>query len=82
MTEPLRPPPRKNPQKRTVSPTRPPEMRSRASLGLSAAAAEGLEEEGVGPGNEGDATVAVGGATVGATVEAEAVTECVVSEVG
>lgn len=41
MTEPLRPPPRKNPQKRTVSPTRPPEMRSRASLGLSAAAAEG-----------------------------------------
>lgn len=41
MTIPLQPPPRKNPQKRTVSPTRPPEMRSRASLGLSAAAAEG-----------------------------------------
>ena len=41
MTTPLTPPPRKNPQKRTVSPTRPPEMRSRASLGLSAAAAEG-----------------------------------------
>lgn len=41
MTEPLHPPPRKDPQRRTVSPTRPPEMRSRASLGLSAAAAEG-----------------------------------------
>ncbi len=41
MTIPLQPPPRKDPQKRTVSPTRPPEMRSRASLGLSAAAAEG-----------------------------------------
>ena len=41
MTQALRPPPRKDPQKRTVSPTRPPEMRSRASLGLSAAAAEG-----------------------------------------
>lgn len=41
MTEPLSPPPKKNPQKRTVSPTRPPERRSRASLGLSAAAAEG-----------------------------------------
>ena len=41
MTLPLPPPPKKNPQKRTVSPTRPPESRSRASLGLSAAAAEG-----------------------------------------
>ncbi len=41
MTTPLQPPPKKNPQKRTLSPTRPPEMRSRASLGLSAAAAEG-----------------------------------------
>ena len=41
MTIPLTPPPRKDPQKRTVSPTRPPEMRSRAALGLSAAAAEG-----------------------------------------
>lgn len=41
MTNPLAPPPRKNPQKRTVSPTSPPAMRSRASLGISAAAAEG-----------------------------------------
>ena len=41
MTEPLAPPPKKNPQKRTVSPTSPPAMRSRASHGLSAAAAEG-----------------------------------------
>ena len=41
MTQALQPPPKKNPQARTVSPTRPPEMRSRASLGLSAAAAEG-----------------------------------------
>ncbi|MEM7269665.1 MAG: SDR family NAD(P)-dependent oxidoreductase [Pseudomonadota bacterium] len=41
MTEPLLPPPRKDPQKRAISPTRPPEMRSRAALGLSAAAAEG-----------------------------------------
>lgn len=41
MTEPLRPPPKKDPQKRSVSPTRPPEMRSRASLSLTAAAAEG-----------------------------------------
>ncbi|MAI58180.1 MAG: short-chain dehydrogenase [Rhodobacteraceae bacterium] len=41
MTNPLLPPPRKDPQKRTVSPTRPPEARSRAALGLSAAAAEG-----------------------------------------
>lgn len=41
MTEPIGRPPRKDPQKRTQSPTLPPEMRSRASLGLSAAAAEG-----------------------------------------
>ena len=41
MTNPLAPPPKKNPQKRTVSPTSPPAMRSRASLGISAAAAEG-----------------------------------------
>ncbi|MGI9422389.1 MAG: SDR family NAD(P)-dependent oxidoreductase [Hyphomicrobiaceae bacterium] len=41
MTNPLPPPPKKDPQKRTVSPTLPPERRSRASLGLSAAAAEG-----------------------------------------
>ena len=41
MTEALSPPPKKNPQKRTLSPTRPPEARSRAALGLSAVAAEG-----------------------------------------
>lgn len=41
MTEPLQPPPKKDPQKRSVQPTRPPEMRSRAALGLTAAAAEG-----------------------------------------
>lgn len=41
MTQALPPPPKKDPQKRSVSPTRPPEARSRASLGLSAAAAEG-----------------------------------------
>ena len=41
MTTPLQPPPKKDPQKRTLTPTRPPESRSRASLGLSAAAAEG-----------------------------------------
>lgn len=41
MTTPLMPPPKKNPQKRTVSPTLPPGRRSRAALGLSAAAAEG-----------------------------------------
>lgn len=41
MTNPLQPPAKKNPQKRTVSPTRPPENRSRAALGLTAAAAEG-----------------------------------------
>lgn len=41
MTRPLPAPPKKDPQKRTPSPTRPPEMRSRAALGLTAAAAEG-----------------------------------------
>ena len=42
MTTPIQPPPKKNPLKRTVSPTRPPERRSRATLGLTAAAARGL----------------------------------------
>lgn len=41
MTQALTPPPKKNPQKRSVSPTRPPEIRSRAALHLTAAAAEG-----------------------------------------
>ncbi|MGD9862983.1 MAG: Zn-ribbon domain-containing OB-fold protein, partial [Pseudodonghicola sp.] len=41
MTDPLLPPQKKNPQRRTVTPTRPPESRSRAALGLTAAAAEG-----------------------------------------
>lgn len=41
MTNPLAPPPRKNPQAVTAPPTRPPEARSRAALGLAAAAAEG-----------------------------------------
>lgn len=41
MTKPLSSPPRKDPQKRSTAPTRPPEIRSRASLGMSAAAAEG-----------------------------------------
>lgn len=41
MTEPLARPPKKNPQKRSVSPTRPPEIRSRAAMHLTAAAAEG-----------------------------------------
>lgn len=41
MTTPLKPPPRRNPQKRTAPPTRPPATRSRAALGLAAAAAEG-----------------------------------------
>lgn len=35
------PPPRKSPQKRTVSPTQPPTVRSRAAMALSAAAAGG-----------------------------------------
>ncbi len=41
MTRPLMPPPKKNPQLRTRVPTLPPSMRSRAALGLTAAAAEG-----------------------------------------
>ena len=41
MTEPLSLPPKKNPQARTVTPTGPNAMRSRAALGLTAAAAEG-----------------------------------------
>ncbi len=41
MTTPLTPPPRKDPLKRTVSPTQPPGIRSRAAHGLTAAAAEG-----------------------------------------
>ena len=41
MTAPLTPPPKKNPEKRTLSPTLPPEARSRAAMGLTAAAAEG-----------------------------------------
>jgi len=41
MSEPLPRPPKKNPQKRSVAPTRPPEMRSRAAMHLTAAAAEG-----------------------------------------
>ncbi|MBO6777255.1 MAG: SDR family NAD(P)-dependent oxidoreductase [Marinibacterium sp.] len=41
MTTPLTPPPRKDPLKRTVSPTQPPVIRSRAALGLTAMAAEG-----------------------------------------
>lgn len=41
MTEPLAPPPRKDPRRRTRVPTLPPAARSRAALGLTAAAAEG-----------------------------------------
>lgn len=41
MTKPIAPPPRKNPQKRTRVPTLPSGLRSRAALGLAAAAAEG-----------------------------------------
>lgn len=41
MTEPLAPPPKKDPQKRTRVPLLPPRARSRAALGLSCAAAEG-----------------------------------------
>ena len=41
MTEPLSRPPKKNPQKRSVAPTRPPEHRSRAALHFTAAAASG-----------------------------------------
>ncbi len=41
MTNPIAPPPKKNPQLRTRVPTRPSHFRSRAGLGLAAAAAEG-----------------------------------------
>ncbi|MDT8346133.1 MAG: zinc ribbon domain-containing protein, partial [Thermohalobaculum sp.] len=41
MTEPLQPPPKKNPQLRTPVPHVPPMLRSRAALGLTLAAAEG-----------------------------------------
>lgn len=41
MTTPVVPPPKKDPQKRTRVPTRPSHFRSRAALGLAAAAAEG-----------------------------------------
>lgn len=41
MTQPIVPPPKKDPQKRTRVPTRPSHFRSRAALGLAAAAAEG-----------------------------------------
>lgn len=41
MTQPLDRPPRKSPELRTRVPMRPPEPRSRASMGLTAAAAEG-----------------------------------------
>lgn len=41
MTKPLAPPPKKNPQQRTRSPALPSGLRSRAALGLAAAAAEG-----------------------------------------
>lgn len=40
MTEPLAPPPKKNPQKPQAVPVLPPSMRSRAAMGLTAAAAE------------------------------------------
>lgn len=41
MTAPISPPSKKNPQKRTPVPASPPQARSRAALGLSAAAAQG-----------------------------------------
>ena len=41
MTNPITPPPRKDPQKRTRVPVRPPVERSRTGMGLTAAAAEG-----------------------------------------
>ncbi|SFP98992.1 SDR family NAD(P)-dependent oxidoreductase [Tranquillimonas alkanivorans] len=41
MTDPLSPPPKKNPQKAQRVPTLPPGIRSRAAMGLTAAAAEG-----------------------------------------
>jgi NAD(P)-dependent dehydrogenase (short-subunit alcohol dehydrogenase family)/uncharacterized OB-fold protein len=42
MTEPILPPPRKDPQKRTRSATLPPVPRSRAAIKMSAAAAQGV----------------------------------------
>lgn len=41
MTTPIQPPPKKNPDRRSQSPTLPPEARSRAAMGMTAAAAEG-----------------------------------------
>ncbi len=41
MTQPLAPPPKKNPARRTPVPTLPPAIRSRAALGLALAAAQG-----------------------------------------
>ena len=41
MTEPLMPPQKKNPQKRSTVPTLPPAQRSRAALGLAIAAWRG-----------------------------------------
>lgn len=41
MTAPIQPPPKKNPDRRSQSPTLPPEARSRAAMGMTAAAAEG-----------------------------------------
>lgn len=41
MTEPLRKPPRKDPQKRTATPTLPPRARSRRAIAFSTAAAQG-----------------------------------------
>ena len=41
MSTPLPQPKKKDPQKRSVAATRPPEMRSRAAMHLTAAAAEG-----------------------------------------
>lgn len=41
MSEPIAPPGKKNPQRRTDVPQTPPQQRSRAALGLAAAAAEG-----------------------------------------
>ena len=41
MSEPIAPPGKKNPQRRTGVPQTPPQQRSRAALGLAAAAAEG-----------------------------------------
>ena len=42
MTDPIQPPPRKDPQKRTRSPLLPPVPRSRAAIQMSAAAARGV----------------------------------------